>query len=493
MFPALDQLLQPFGVSAPALALTGLTLDSREAAEGCLFVAVKGHQVDGRRFIEQAVAKGAAAVLFEADGSYVAPDVGVPCVGLHDLPLHLSALAGRFYGEPASQLQLVGVTGTNGKSTTALLVANWRTLLGGRAGVMGTVGNGLFGELVEAANTTGSAIEVQGSLRVLREQGADLVAMEVSSHGLVQHRVAGLRFAAAAYTNLSRDHLDYHGTMDAYGAAKERLLDRVDESCSVINGDDEVGRQWLARRPAAVAYSLEGGVAGHPGPQIIASDLEFHQQGFRARINSPWGNGVLSAPLLGRFNVANALAAMGVMLVLGYEFHALLESAPRLQPVTGRMECFGGQGKPLAVVDYAHTPDALEKALAALRVHCHGRLWCLIGCGGDRDRGKRPMMAAMAERHADRVILTDDNPRTEDPRQIMADMVTGLQQPDAVQVEHDRVAAIRLALTQAGPQDIVLVAGKGHEDYQIIGKDKRHYSDRETVAAVLQTLPESFR
>ena len=493
MFRALDLLLQPFGVTAPAVSLTGITLDSREVRQGFLFVAVKGHQVDGRRFIEQAVAQGAAAVLFEADEGYVAPAVGVPCVGIPDLSAHLSALAGRFYGEPAAELQLVGVTGTNGKSTTALLVANWRTLLGGRAGVMGTVGNGLFGELVEAANTTGSAIEVQGTLRALRDQGADLVAMEVSSHGLVQHRVAGVRFAAAAYTNLSRDHLDYHGTMEAYGEAKERLLDLVAERCAVINGDDEVGRQWLARRPAAVAYSMEGGVTGHQGPQLLASELEFHQQGFRARITSPWGNGVLSAPLLGRFNVANVLAAMGVMLVLGYDFQSLLDSAPRLQPVTGRMECFGGQGKPLAVVDYAHTPDALEKALAALRVHCHGRLWCLVGCGGDRDRGKRPMMAAMAERHADRVILTDDNPRTEEPRQIMADMVAGLSQPETVQIEHDRVTAIRLALTQAGPQDIVLVAGKGHEDYQIIGKDKRHYSDRETVAAVLQTLPESFR
>ncbi|WP_226798832.1 UDP-N-acetylmuramoyl-L-alanyl-D-glutamate--2,6-diaminopimelate ligase [Aeromonas simiae] len=492
MFPALDQLLLPFGVTAPAIALDAITLDSRRVAPGTLFVAVKGHQVDGRRFIEQAVAQGAAAILFEAGDDFVAPELAVPCIPMADLPRHLSALAGRFYGNPAEALELVGVTGTNGKSTTALLIANWRTLLGGRAGVMGTVGNGLFGQLVEAANTTGSAIEVQGNLRALHEQGAELVAMEVSSHGLMQHRVAGLQFDAVAYTNLSRDHLDYHGTMAAYAEAKALLLERVDEARAVINGDDEVGRQWLASRPAAVAYSLEGGVAGHPGPQILASALEFHQQGFRARINSPWGNGVLSAPLLGRFNVANVLAALGVMLVLGYDFDALLASAPALQPVTGRMECFGGQDKPLAVVDYAHTPDALEKALAALRVHCQGQLWCVVGCGGDRDRGKRPMMAAMAERCADRVILTDDNPRTEAPQQIMADMVAGLQAPELVQVEHDRIKAIRLALSQATQQDIVLVAGKGHEDYQIIGTQKHHYSDRETVVEVLRTLPESF-
>ena len=211
------------------------------------------------------------------------------------------------------------------------------------------------------------------------------------------------------------------------------------------------------------------------------------------RLTPSWGNGVLSAPLLGRFNVSNVLAAMGAMLVLGYDFNALLATAPRLQPVTGRMECFGGGDAPLAVVDYAHTPDALEKALQALRVHCKGQLWCLVGCGGDRDRGKRPMMAAMAEQHADRVILTDDNPRTEQPARIMADMVAGLSDPAAVQVEHDRVRAIALAIGQASKQDIILVAGKGHEDYQIIGTDKRHYSDRETVAAALQTLLESFR
>lgn len=489
---ALDQLLRPFGIHAPALPLTDIQLDSRRVGPGSLFVAVRGHQMDGRGFIEQAVARGAAAVLFEEDGEFVPPVLSVPCYGISDLPARLSELAGHFYQQPSDRLQLVGITGTNGKSTTALLVANWRTLLGGKAGVMGTIGNGLFGKLVEAPNTTGSAVEVQATLDALQQEGADLVAMEVSSHGLVQHRVAALQFAAAAFTNLSRDHLDYHGTMEAYGAAKEELIKLVNEPCAVINADDELGRSWLSRYPKAVAFGVNGPIAHHSGRQLTAQDPQFHQQGFHTQINSSWGNGVLSAPLLGRFNVSNVLAAMGVMLVLGYDFDALLASAPRLQPVTGRMECFGGGDAPLAVVDYAHTPDALEKALQALRVHCEGELWCLVGCGGDRDRGKRPMMAAMAEQYADRVILTDDNPRTEEPAQIMADMVAGLCDPASVQIEHDRVKAIGLALAQASKQDIILVAGKGHEDYQIIGTDKRHYSDRETVAAALHTLLESF-
>ncbi|THJ45781.1 MULTISPECIES: UDP-N-acetylmuramoyl-L-alanyl-D-glutamate--2,6-diaminopimelate ligase [Aeromonas] len=490
---ALDVLLRPFGIQAPALTLTDIQLDSRRVGPGSLFVAIRGHQVDGRRFIEQAVAQGATAVVFEEDGEFIPPSTPVPCIGMRDLPAHLSALAGTFYDQPAKKLALVGITGTNGKSTTALLVANWRTLLGGKAGVMGTIGNGLFGNLIEAENTTGSAVQVQANLAALQAQGADLVAMEVSSHGLVQHRVAALPFAAAVFTNLSRDHLDYHGTMEAYGAAKEQLLQLVDESNAVINRDDELGAKWLENYPAAVAFSVNGPIEHHFGRQLTAQQLDFHQQGFRAQINSSWGNGVLSAPLLGRFNVSNVLAAMGVMLVLGYDFHELLATAPKLQPVTGRMECFGGGDTPLAVVDYAHTPDALEKALQALRVHCKGQLWCLVGCGGDRDRGKRPMMAAMAEQYADRVILTDDNPRTEEPARIMADMVAGLRDPAAVQVEHDRVKAISLAIGQASKQDIILVAGKGHEDYQIIGTDKRHYSDRETVAAALHTLLESFK
>ncbi|OEC46230.1 UDP-N-acetylmuramoyl-L-alanyl-D-glutamate--2,6-diaminopimelate ligase [Aeromonas sp. DNP9] len=490
---ALDALLRPFGIQAPALTLTDIQLDSRRVGPGSLFVAIRGHQVDGRRFIEQAVAQGATAVVFEEDGEFIPPSTPVPCIGMRDLPAHLSALAGYFYDQPAQKLDLVGITGTNGKSTTALLVANWRTLLGGKAGVMGTIGNGLFGHLIEAENTTGSAVQVQANLAALQAQGADLVAMEVSSHGLVQHRVAALPFAAAVFTNLSRDHLDYHGTMEAYGAAKEQLLQLVDESNAVINRDDELGAKWLKKYPAAVAFSVNGPIEHHSGRQLTAQQLDFHQQGFRAQINSSWGNGVLSAPLLGRFNVSNVLAAMGVMLVLGYDFNELLATAPKLQPVTGRMECFGGGDTPLAVVDYAHTPDALEKALQALRVHCTGQLWCLVGCGGDRDRGKRPMMAAMAEQYADRVILTDDNPRTEEPARIMADMVAGLRDPAAVQVEHDRVKAIALAIGQASKQDIILVAGKGHEDYQIIGTDKRHYSDRETVAAALHTLLESFK
>lgn len=481
----LDALLKPFSLDAPALPLRQLTLDSRAVQPGDLFIALKGHQLDGRRFIPDAVARGAAAVLFEGGDDFVPAPQTVPQLALADLPRKLSALAGQFYGDPARQLQLVGVTGTNGKSTTTQLIAQWRSLLGGTAGVMGTLGNGLFGQLTPSENTTASALAIQQTLAELLSQGADLVAMEVSSHGLVQHRVAALPFSVALFTNLSRDHLDYHGDMASYEAAKRQLFSQAAPHDSVINRDDAVGARWLAQMPAAVAFGM-GDWQPEAGRRYLkAVSAEFSERGLTARITSSWGNGVLSAPLLGRFNVANLLGALGCLLVLGYDLKALLATAPQLSPVTGRMECFGGGSQPLVVVDYAHTPDGLEQALQAARLHCRGRLWCLVGCGGDRDNGKRPMMAAIGERLSDRLILTDDNPRTEDPAIIMAQMQAGLQRPEAAQVIHSRIEAIRLALSEATAGDLVLVAGKGHEDYQIIGKQKMPYSDRDTVRQLL--------
>ncbi|WMC10126.1 UDP-N-acetylmuramoyl-L-alanyl-D-glutamate--2,6-diaminopimelate ligase [Oceanimonas pelagia] len=482
----LRELAIPLGHSAPAIAIERITLDSRSVTPGCLFVAVKGHQTDGRQYIGSALAQGAAAVLYQAD---TPEQAGLDpqdhrLLGVHRLPEQLSRLAGAFYGEPSRRLQLVGVTGTNGKSTVSQLIAHWSLLLGVRSGVMGTLGNGLCGQLTPAANTTGSALEVQQQLSTMLDAGAARVAMEVSSHGLHQHRVAALDFDVAVFTNLSRDHLDYHGTMAAYGEVKRSLFEQCRKG-RVINADDVYGRRWLGHYADAVAYSLHGRLADFPGRQLVAETVHFYGDGVKVTINSDWGNGVLSAPLIGRFNVANLLAAMGALLVLGESFERLLATAPKLVGVAGRMEPFTAPGKPLVVVDYAHTPDALEQVLQALRQHCRGRLWCLVGCGGDRDRGKRPLMAAAAENGADEVILTDDNPRTESPAAIIADMQAGLSAPNAARVIHSRAEAIACAIGAANEQDIILVAGKGHEDYQIVGTQTSHYSDRETVAAAL--------
>lgn len=485
----LRDLLAPWVSGAPARVLGEMILDSRSAASGDLFVAVKGTHADGRRFIPQAIAQGVAAVIAEAEGEAHDGEIksvsGVPVIYLAQLAERLSALAGRFYGQPGVQQKLIAVTGTNGKTTTTQLLAQWAQLLGERSAVLGTVGNGLLDQLVPAVNTTGSAVEVQHTLRTLAEQGATFTAMEVSSHGLVQHRVAALPFAAAIFTNLSRDHLDYHGSMAAYESAKKLLFTGHQVGEMILNVDDEVGRRWLAELPDAVAVTMENHRPDSHGRWVSADEVSYRDSGAHIRFSSGWGAGEINSRLMGAFNVSNLLLAFATLLALGYPLNELVSTAAQLQPVCGRMEVFSATDKAAVVVDYAHTPDALEKALQAARLHCHGKLWCVFGCGGDRDKGKRPLMGAIAEQFADVVVITDDNPRSEDPQSIVNDILTGLLEPHRARVVAGRALAVTSAVMQAEPQDIVLVAGKGHEDYQIIGNRRLDYSDRTTVAALL--------
>lgn len=486
----LHDLLAPWVASLPTRALREMTLDSRTAAAGDLFVAIVGHTVDGRRHIPQAIAQGVAAVIAEAEGEARDGEVrdihGVPVIYLNQLSQRLSALAGRFYHQPSQAMPLVSVTGTNGKTTTTQLLAQWAQLLGETSAVMGTVGNGLLGQIVAAENTTGSAVDIQHELDHLLAQGATFGAMEVSSHGLVQHRVAALHFAASVFTNLSRDHLDYHGSMERYAAAKWLLFSEHAYGQAIINADDEIGRQWLCHLPDAVAVSMENHTQPDcAGRWLAATAVEYHDGGASVHFSSSWGEGKLESRLIGAFNVSNLLLALATMLALGYPLDELQETAHRLDPVCGRMEVFRSVGKPTVVVDYAHTPDALEKALAAARLHCKGKLWCLFGCGGDRDKGKRPLMGAIAEQYADITVVTDDNPRTEDPVSIVDDILAGMLNPGLAHVIPGRAEAVTSVIMQAGENDIVLVAGKGHEDYQIVGHRRLDYSDRTTVMALL--------
>ncbi|WP_300000055.1 UDP-N-acetylmuramoyl-L-alanyl-D-glutamate--2,6-diaminopimelate ligase [uncultured Cedecea sp.] len=486
----LHDLLAPWVASLPARALREMTLDSRTAAAGDLFVAILGHAVDGRRYIPQAIAQGVAAVIAEAEGEAQDGEVrdmhGVPVIYLSQLSQRLSALAGRFYHDPSSVMRLVSVTGTNGKTTTTQLLAQWAQRLGEKSAVMGTVGNGLLGQVVAAENTTGSAVDIQRELESLLAQGATFGAMEVSSHGLVQHRVAALSFAASVFTNLSRDHLDYHGTMENYAAAKWLLFSNHEYGQAIINVDDEIGRQWLNRLPDAVAVSMENTIQpDYSGRWVAARDVEYHDGGALIHFSSSWGDGKIDSRLMGPFNVSNLLLALATLLALGYPLEGLLQTADQLQPVCGRMEVFRAAGKPTVVVDYAHTPDALEKALAAARLHCQGKLWCVFGCGGDRDTGKRPLMGAITEQYADIAIVTDDNPRTEDPAVIVADILAGMVDPGLARVIQGRAEAVTAAIMQAKENDVVLLAGKGHEDYQIVGHRRLDYSDRSTAMALL--------
>ncbi|WP_380182021.1 UDP-N-acetylmuramoyl-L-alanyl-D-glutamate--2,6-diaminopimelate ligase [Kalamiella sp. sgz302252] len=489
----LYDLVAPWVPGAPSLPLREMILDSRQAAAGDLFVAVKGHAADGRRFIPQAIAQGVAAVIAEAEGEAEDGDIvtqhGVPIIYLAQLSQRLSALAGRFYQQPGEKLRLIGVTGTNGKTTTTQLLAQWAQLLGETGAVMGTTGNGLYGRLTPVENTTGSAVEVQQTLASLAEQGATLAAMEVSSHGLVQHRVAALPFAAAAFTNLSRDHLDYHGDMARYESAKWLLFSEHRVGQAIINADDETGRRWLEKLPDAVAVTMENNLQpGCHGRWLKATEVRYQDNGAAIRFDSSWGGGELQSRLMGAFNVSNLLVALATLLALGYPLSELVATGSQLQPVTGRMEVFSAPAKPTVVVDYAHTPDALEKALEAARLHCKGKLWCVFGCGGDRDKGKRPLMGAIAEQFSDVVVITDDNPRSEDPAAIVADVLTGLLDPGRARVVAGRAQAVTNVIMQAKEEDIVLVAGKGHEDYQIVGNRRLDYSDRDTVARLLGVM-----
>lgn len=460
-----------------------LTLDSRKVLPGDLFLAVPGLQHDGRSHIADAIARGAAAVAYESEGAALQPaGTDAVLVPVRQLASQLSAIAGRFYGEPSRSLHLLGVTGTNGKTSVSQLIAQALDRLGERCGIIGTLGHGFHGELEQGYHTTPDAIGVQATLASLKQHDARAVAMEVSSHGLEQGRVAALAFDVAVFTNLSRDHLDYHGSMEAYAAAKARLFDMPGLRCRVINLDDAFGRRLAAQPQESrlITYSLEDASA-----DLYCPDPQLDDDGIHARLITPQGERSLRSPLLGRFNVSNVLAAVGALLGMDWPLDEILAVLPELHGPAGRMQRLGGGDLPLVVVDYAHTPDALEKVLTALRPHARGQLVCLFGCGGERDRGKRALMAQVAERLADRVVATDDNPRNEPADQILEDIRQGFAQPERVQFRPGRGAAIAAAIVAAQPEDVVLLAGKGHEDYQEICGVRQPFSDLDEARKAL--------
>lgn len=477
----LQQLL-PGVVMSPELAempVSGICLDSRSVKPGDVFVAVSGGEHDGRNYIDQAIASGAAAVLAEARGLRAERH---NVIAVKDLNLQLSDIAGRFFGDPSDHLVLTGVTGTNGKTTCSQLLAQLFSLLGEPAGAMGTLGYGVVSSaktsMTDTGMTTPDAITVQSILSDFVADGVERVAMEVSSHSLDQARVKGLSFHTAIFTNLSRDHLDYHGDLVSYAGAKMQLFAMPGLTNAVINVDDPVGAEIALQLPPTVnlcSYSLVNANASLYAKEVVASAT-----GTRAMLQTPWGEGELNSALLGRFNLQNLLAVIGAACCQGLDLVDVLSVLPQLKPVSGRMELVGGDagGGPQVVVDYAHTPDALEKVLATLQEHCSGQLWCVFGCGGDRDRGKRPQMGAIASRYADSVIITNDNPRSESAESIAEDIREGIAGGSTVITCLDRAEAIRLAVDGADASDIVLIAGKGHESYQLLGAERLPFSDQ---------------
>lgn len=456
-----------------------LRADSRQVLPSDVFVAAKGQLQDGRSYIDAALKNGASAVIYEAADGFSFNQSGIKSYGIKNLNAILPQLSSRYYGEPSKQIGLFGVTGTNGKSSTTYYVAQLLEAVSMHCGIIGTVGNGFFGDLRPAVNTTPGPVEIQQELVRQIEAGARYVAMEVSSHGIAQGRIDGLTFKRTAFTNLSRDHLDFHKTMEAYFEVKKSFILRDPDCISVLNSDDE----WIK------TGLLNGSVSGNfltagRGGGFGFDRLKAHGAGTSFVLRENENCWDINLPLIGAFNVSNALMAYALVRSLGFEGAPLREALANLKPLKGRMELFSIKDSPLCIVDYAHTPDGLQKALSGARQHTSGRLVCVAGCGGDRDRGKRPMMAEIATRQSDLVIFTDDNPRTEDPDQIMADMLKGVFN-NHYEVIHDRREAITRAISLCGSEDAVLIAGKGHEDYQIVGTTKRHFSDQEVVREVL--------
>ena len=459
-----------------------LTLDSRNVRPGDLFLAVPGNKVDGRAHIADALKRGAAAVAYEVDGATVLPMTDVPLIPVKGLIAQLSDIAGRFYGEPSRLVNLVGVTGTNGKTSITQLVAQALDALGEHCGLIGTLGTGFHGALQSGRLTTPDPIAVQSTLYDLKKAGAHAVAMEVSSHALDQGRVAALDFDIAVLSNLSRDHLDYHGSMQAYAAAKARLFAWPGLKCRVLNLDDAFGRELAeqAHDSRLITYSLSDASA-----TLCCRDAHFDDHGVRATLVTAHGEYSLRSPLLGRFNLSNVLAAVGVLMGMAYPLDDILKAMRNVEGPAGRMQRLGGSDKPLVVVDYAHTPDALDQVLQALRPHAKGQLLCLFGCGGDRDSGKRPLMAQVAERLADRVLVTDDNPRSEDPLRIFDDIRAGFSSAANATFVAGRGAAIAQLIASASLDDVVVLAGKGHEDYQEIDGERQPFSDLQQAEQAL--------
>ncbi len=464
-----------------------MTADSRLVKAGSVFVAYKGESTDGREFIPQAIENGASAVIWEQADFTWRDEWQVPNQAIVDLKQKIGQIASEFYGQPSQHLWMIGVTGTNGKTTCTHWLAQAFSALNKKAAVVGTLGNGILSAgLTETKNTTPDSILLYQMLADYLGQQASVVAMEVSSHGLDQGRVNGVSFDIAVFTNLTRDHLDYHGDMQAYAAAKKKLFAWDGLKVAVLNRDDafglEVAQELKAQGKRVMTYGLEKAIANDA--DISVKSLELTEQGMRLEVQTPFGDAVISAGVVGRFNAYNLLAVLATLLASNISLNDAVKALSALEPVAGRMQQYGGGTLPLVVIDYAHTPDALEQVLKSLRAQTKGQLVCVFGCGGDRDSGKRPLMGKVASELADKVIVTSDNPRSELPAEIIKAVMNGVKQ-NAISIEN-RADAIARAIENAQAGDVILLAGKGHENYQEIAGVKYPFSDIEMAQHFLQ-------
>jgi UDP-N-acetylmuramoyl-L-alanyl-D-glutamate--2,6-diaminopimelate ligase len=498
--------------SAHKLSLTGyqgnLTNDSRsiKAGSGDIFCAVIGHEQDGRQYIEQAILSGAKLVLSECENEsnhgeiryVVSAKAEVAVISFYQLNKQLFIIANAYYQYPTKNLTMIGVTGTNGKTSTSQLLGQILTSSQKPCAIIGTNGAGMVDALKALENTTPSATDLVQLFSTFSQQKVTHLAMEVSSHALEQSRITGNVFDIAVFTNLSRDHLDYHGTMANYAKAKKQLFVNNEQQVAVINADDHQAQQWINEWPNKKMLWLYGrsDQVSQNENFVSCKHIKHHSKGVDFVLTTHLGDIDIHSPLLGDFNIDNLLGVIAVLLIERLSLSHIAQEIIKIKAIPGRMEAFSSQdsgtkNSPTAVVDYAHTPDALEKALIACRQHCHGNLFVVFGCGGDRDKGKRPLMAQAAQKYADQLIVTNDNPRTETPMSIINDVLSGLNESCNVNVIVDREEAVLSTLAKAQANDVVLLAGKGHEDYIILGNDKIEYNERQVTHNYFKHLDEN--
>lgn len=478
--------------------VTGVNMDSRLLRSGDLFIACFGLNHDARDYIDEAIGSGVVAVLAESGGKWQSIENrgGVPIIAVDNLANKISEVAGRFYGKSSQTMSVIGITGTNGKTSCSHFIAQILEAAGEPTGLIGTLGIGRYNDLKESQHTTPDAVVTQKALAEMQKGGMQSVVMEVSSVGLHQHRVEAVRFDTAIFTNLSRDHLDYHESMENYADNKRKLFLSSDLRSAIINIDDSYGLYMmdvLSREVQVSTYSLSNHTA-----TVYAKSIQLDRHGFTAEIVTPYGKGSISCPLFGYFNISNVLAALTALISYfeksgTVDIKNLFARISNLKPVVGRMEIIGSSDELTCIVDYAHTPDGLKSALTAIRDHFDGKVWCVFGCGGNRDRGKRPLMGEIAQAYANRLIITDDNPRKESGEEIVKHILSGIEESSDVRVIRDRARAIQFAIASARPEDIVLVAGKGHENYQDIGGRRTVFSDTNQVRLELQKRSDSNR
>ncbi len=467
-----------------SLNVTGVAIDSRKVRSGDLFLAYKGSQANGIDYIEDAIQSGAIAIAVDEDEEINTKSNSIKIIKVANLRKQAGFIISRFYDQPSKAMQLIGITGTNGKTTVSYIIAYALYMLGQQSAVIGTLGYGKFRQLEVSTSTTPDPVKLHSLFSSWRD-AVDFVAMEVSSHALDQGRVAGAEFDIAVFTNLTRDHLDYHKTIEDYAEAKFQLFESAELKYAIVNSDDSYGAQLIESLPSTlntVIYSAKQNLSELTKSDIsfvYCKEIETNNLESTLSIASSWGQATVQTSLLGEFNVDNILAAFATLCVSGFDVEQIAEALSGFTGIPGRMEYFSTEEKPLLVIDYAHTPDALEKALTALRPYCSGKLYCVFGCGGDRDVGKRSQMGAVSEQLADQVVLTNDNPRTETPEQIVENILEGIHNRSIVTVKYDRSDAITNTFLNANKNDVILIAGKGHETTQQIGASLLPFSDRE--------------